>query len=108
MVGEEDKGFKDRDAEMAVSTSIALSQDNKPVSNSLDLTSVDIALIDLNQSKDWRSKGLRSAKTKPRHYPQKQKPQPSDSHYQTQKAPLNKQKKKNRGVVTPNLRILIH
>ena len=52
MVGEEDKGFKDRDAEMAVSTSIALSQDNKPVSNSLDLTSVDIALIDLNQSKD--------------------------------------------------------
>jgi len=51
-VGEEDERFKDGGAEMAVSTLTALSLDEKPVSNSLDFSSVDIALTDLNQSKD--------------------------------------------------------
>lgn len=49
---EEDEGFQDEDAKMALSTSMALSLDDKLVSNSLDLTSADIALTNLNQSKD--------------------------------------------------------
>ena len=51
-MGEEDEGFKDKGVETAISTFTTLPLDNKPVSNLLDLTSVDIGLIDLNQSKD--------------------------------------------------------
>ena len=40
---EEDEGFNDESAEMAVSTSTVLSLDGKPMSNSLDLTSTDIS-----------------------------------------------------------------
>ena len=60
---EEDEGFKDEGAETAVSTSTTLSLYDKPVSSSLDLTSTNISQIDRNQSKDWRNKGERSAKT---------------------------------------------
>ena len=49
--GEEDEVFKDKGAKAAVSTSTSLSLDDKPVSNLLDLTSIDIALTNLNQSK---------------------------------------------------------